>query len=69
METSEYGNTDLNSIMVNDKDFVFEGKDSFAANGFTTQEFDTENEELVDVEEDVEEDIFDDATEDEVYED
>ena len=69
METSEYGNTDLNSIMVNDKDFVFEGKDSFAANGFTTQEFDAENEELVDVEEDVEDDMFDDATEDESYED
>ena len=69
METSEYGSTDMNSVMVNDKDFVFEEKDSFAANGFTTQEFDAENEELVDVEEDVEEDMFDDATEDEQYED
>ena len=69
METSEYANTDLNSIMVNDKDFIFEGKNSFEANGFTTQEFDDENEALVDVEEDVEEDMFDDATIEEQIED
>ena len=67
METSEYGNTDLNSIISGDKDFAFEDSDSFAKMGFSQKEFDTENEELVDVEEDEEEeddsDFFDDAEE------
>ena len=51
METSEYGNTDLNSIISGDKDFAFEDSDSFAKMGFSQKEFDTENEELVDVDE------------------
>ncbi len=52
METSEYGNTDLNAIIAGDKDFAFEDSESFGKMGFTQQEFDTENEELVDIEED-----------------
>ena len=56
METSEYGNTDLNAIIAGDKDFAFEDSESFDKMGFTKQEFDTENEELVNIEDDVEED-------------
>jgi DNA-directed RNA polymerase subunit beta len=66
IETSEYGNTDINSIIGNDKDYAFEDSESFSKHGFTKQEFDSENEELVDIEEDEddadldEEDFFDD---------
>ena len=68
METSEYGNTDLNSIISGDKDFAFEDSDSFAKMGFSQKEFNAENEELVDVDEEPEEDeddsdFFDDAEE------
>ena len=59
IETSEYGNTDLNSIIGNEKDYAFESNESFAQHGFTQQEFDAENEELVDIEED-EDDAYDD---------
>ena len=55
METSEYGNTDLNSIISGDKDFAFDNDESFGKMGFTQQEFDAENEELVNIEEDEEE--------------
>jgi len=58
IETSEYGNTDLNSIIGNDKEFNYENNESFAQHGFTEQEFDAENEELVNVEEESEEDDF-----------
>ena len=58
METSEYGNTDLNSIISGDKDFAFEDSESFSKMGFTKKEFNAEKEELVDVEE--EEDFSDD---------
>ena len=51
METSEYGETDLNAIIGNDKNFEFEDSESFEKMGFTKQEFDAESEELVDVEE------------------
>ena len=34
METSEYGNTDLNSIISGDKDFAFESNESFSKMGF-----------------------------------
>ncbi len=54
METSEYGNTDLNSIISGDKDFAFEDSESFAKMGFSQKQFDTENEELVDVEDEEE---------------
>ncbi len=69
VETSEYGNTDLNSIISGDKDFAFEDSESFAKMGFSRKEFDLENEELVDVEEENEEDeeegtdLFDDIAE------
>ncbi|MCI8483327.1 MAG: DNA-directed RNA polymerase subunit beta [Lachnospiraceae bacterium] len=55
METSEYGNTDLNSIIAGDRNFAFEEEESFGAMGFSKQEFSEENEELVDIEEDEEE--------------
>ena len=68
METSEYGNTDLNSIISGDKDFAFEDSESFAKMGFSQKQFDTENEELVDVEdEDEDEDdseFFDESSDD-----
>ena len=51
METSEYGETDLNAIIGNDKNFAFEDSESFEKMGFTKQEFDAESEDLVDVEE------------------
>ena len=51
METSEYGETYLNAIIGNDKNFAFEDSESFEKMGFTKQEFDAESEELVDVEE------------------
>ena len=65
METSEYGNTDLNSIISGDKDFAFEDSESFGKMGFTKQEFDSESGELNNVEEEEEDDDagfdFDDA--------
>ena len=63
IETSEYGNTDLNAILGNDKNFAFEDSESFEQHGFTRQEFDAESEELVDseVETDADEEYFDDA--------
>ena len=51
IETSEYGNTDINSIIGNDKDYAFEDNESFAQHGFTKQEFDGDSEELVNIEE------------------
>ena len=61
METSEYGNTDLNSIISGDKDFAFEDSESFSKMGFTKKEFNSENEELVDVEEEEDTDADDDS--------
>ncbi len=57
METSEYGNTDLNSIIAGDRNFAFEEEESFGAMGFSKQEF-NESEELVDIEEDEEEEAL-----------
>ena len=71
METSEYGNTDLNAIISGDKDFAFEDSESFGRMGFTKQEFDVENEELVDIDEESgedEEDEFDTMDFEEVLE-
>ena len=65
IETSEYGNTDINAIIGNDKDFAFEDNESFAQHGFTKQEFDAENEELVNVEEEEEPEVDDS----EIYDD
>ncbi|MDD3413384.1 MAG: DNA-directed RNA polymerase subunit beta [Lachnospiraceae bacterium] len=50
METIDYGETDLHSIIEGDNK-NYNNSDSFRSNGYSTQEFD-ENEELVDVEED-----------------
>ena len=65
METSEYGNTDINAIIGNDKNYAFEDKESFESHGFTRQEFDDEKGEIVDSEydDDFEDDFedFDDA--------
>ncbi|MFG6382867.1 MAG: DNA-directed RNA polymerase subunit beta [Lachnospiraceae bacterium] len=65
METSEYGNTDLNSIIAGDRNFAFEEEEAFGAMGFSKQEFNDENEELVDIEEEEEEalDLEDDFAE------
>ena len=75
IETSEYGNTDINAIIGNDRDdrdYAFEYIDSFEKHGFTKQEFDSENEELVNVEPENDnddedfgdaDDLFDDAEE------
>ncbi len=52
LETSEYGNTDLNSIIAGDRNFNYDESESFGAMGFSKQEF-NENEELVNVEEDI----------------
>ncbi len=51
METSEYGETDLNAIIGNDKNFAFEDSESFEKWDSQSREFDAESEELVDVEE------------------
>ncbi|SFG73687.1 DNA-directed RNA polymerase subunit beta [Lachnospiraceae bacterium C7] len=64
METSEYGNTDINSIIGNDKNFAFENQESFEKHGFTKQEFDADKEELVNVEvssDDANDDFNDDS--------
>ena len=75
IETSEYGNTDINAIIGNDRDdrdYAFEDSESFEKHGFTKQEFDSENEELVNVEPENDnddedfgdaDDLFDDAEE------
>ena len=75
IETSEYGNTDINAIIGNDRgdrDYAFEDSDWFEKHGFTKQEFDSENEELVNVEPENDnddedfgdaDDLFDDAEE------
>ena len=71
MEISEYGNTDINSIMGgDDKDFAFEDSDSFGKMGFTKQEF-NEDGELEDVEEEEEDDDLpmDDSFDDESFDD
>ena len=75
IETSEYGNTDINAIIGNDRDdrdYAFEDSESFEKHGFTKQEFDSENEEIVNVEPENDnddedfgdaDDLFDDAEE------
>ena len=58
METSEYGNTDLNAIIAgSDRNFAFEDDNSFAQAGFSTKKFDSDGD-LVDDEDEqfVEED-------------
>ena len=61
METSEYGETDLNAVIGSDKNYAFEDSESFEKMGFTKQEFDADSEELVNIEEEPEEE-FDDMS-------
>ena len=66
METMDYGETDLRSVIEGDSRHYSD--ESFSDNGYTTQEFDEENEELVDVEEDFEEeDSYDEVEEPESF--
>ena len=39
METTEYGNTDINAIIASDRNFAFESNESFEANGFSTKSY------------------------------
>ncbi len=70
LESSEYGNTNLNAIIGNDKDFAFESAESFEAAGFTKQEF-NENNEIVDseVEEEFDESSFEEDYDVDSYDD
>jgi DNA-directed RNA polymerase subunit beta len=65
IETSEYGTTDINAVIGNDKDFRYENDGEFAEHGFTKQEFDADSEEIVNVEDEDYEDSF----EEEYYDD
>ena len=56
METTEYGNTDINRLMIGDKNFAFEDKEDFAKHGFSRQAFNEDTEELEDIDEEEEED-------------
>ena len=72
IETSEYGNTDINAIIGNDRDdrdYAFEDSESFEKHGFTKQEFDSENEELVNVEPENDNDDEDFGDADELFDD
>ena len=50
METSEFGDTDLRSVIEGDKDYGYKEEESLGQMGFSKQEF-NEDEELVDIEE------------------
>ncbi|GHU42855.1 DNA-directed RNA polymerase subunit beta [Clostridia bacterium] len=67
IETSEYGDTDLNAIISGDRNFAFDDDESFGAMGYRKQEFDAESEELIDIEEEAPEELYlsdEDAVED-----
>ncbi len=61
LETSEYGNTDLNSIISGDRNYQDKEKEkeSLGAMGYTTQEFNSEGELVASEEEDLQEDAED----------
>jgi len=59
METSEYGNTDLNAIISGNRNFAFESDESFASRGFTKQEFNADTQQLENVVEDAPEEYED----------
>jgi DNA-directed RNA polymerase subunit beta len=64
VESNDFADTDLRSVIEGDSR-NYKNQESFADSGYTTQEFD-ENEELVAVEEDsYTEDNFDDSYDDE----
>ncbi len=58
IETSEYGNTNINALISDDKNFAFESNEDFGKAGFTKQSFNDETEELEDEEPD---DMYDDV--------
>ncbi len=60
IETSEYGNTNIESVISGDRDFAFESNEAFEKHGFTRQEFDEESEELTNIEDDADDDDFGD---------
>ena len=62
METSDYGETDLRSIIEGDKRYNNKDEESFGDYGFSKQEF--EGDELVDVQEEPDDDDFVDFEED-----
>ena len=62
LETSEYGNTDINAIIAGDRNFNYEDHESFGSMGFSKQEF-NDNEELVNVDEEEELDTEEDFQE------
>ena len=70
LESSEYGNTNLNAVLGNDKDYAFESNESFEAAGFTKQEF-NEDHEIVDseVEEDFDDSDFESSFDSDSYDD
>ena len=52
VDTSEYsGSTDLNSVLMDDKNYAFESGESFSAHGYSQQEFNSDSEQLETVEE------------------
>ncbi len=57
IETSEYGNTDFNSVIGNDKDYAFESSESFEQHGFQKQEFDETGELVASEDEDASDDF------------
>ena len=65
METIDYGETDLHSIIEGDRDFNYDDNESYHDYGFSKQEFD--GDELVDVEEEADDDMtdFDDTIDEE----
>ncbi len=67
METSEYGNTDLNSVIQGDRQFAFESNESFNAAGFSKVELDEDTNEVVAVEEEYPEEVADDSEDDDNY--
>ncbi len=65
-ETSEYGDTSLNSIISGDRDFRYEEKESFGSSGYTEQRFNDEGEleDIVEENDSDEDDFFDDDVQD-----
>ena len=59
METSEAGNTDLNSVLADDRNYAFESSENFAANGFTTQAVNEESGQIENEEMDMDDDYED----------
>ena len=64
IETSEYGNTNINAIISGDRNFAFSNNESYGAQGFTIQQRDDDQGDFVDVEEAYEESDADDSFDD-----